>query len=464
MKKLFFLLILSSAAAAQQINPNQVNWSVPVNSSITGKDAIAGMSINGVYKAEQFSGATADVKIAACLAAAGAGTCDARGFGATTQTIAAQVVVGSGGLRQTLIFDPATLFQPSTASTNMFLLNQNGQMKGLHVVLPSSMTYAGNVITVNDNVREGNDLRIDGLMIDASAEPSDDNAAGNGIFLSGTDATTQSIAFAAVQHVRCIGLLHCLYVTSNGSGFVNGNHFYDIQSSYSGSTVELNSTGANGVEGNLFSELSGEADVTAGIILSGTGPVSFNIFSPIKIWDTSVGVSVTGSNAVRNVFVGSQDGTISDSNLAASAWPNQNYYFLPGSSSNIGWSPLAAQGISINASRTWGGAQNAMGLGWNQTGGSGEADYFTNVYNGGTNWAHLFYAPNSGETAYSALGGFYQNGTFNAIGGVQSNGSWVPASSGTATAGQLACIKSAGPPPVIGTCTAVSGATCTTCN
>ena len=37
-------------------------------------------------------------------------------------------------------------------------------------------------------------------------------------------------------------------------------------------------------------------------------------------------------------------------------------------------------------------------------------------------------------------------------------------SGGTQTAGQLACIKSVGPPLQIGTCTAVSGATCTTCN
>ncbi|MGO8708688.1 MAG: hypothetical protein ACLQMG_13535, partial [Terracidiphilus sp.] len=40
----------------------------------------------------------------------------------------------------------------------------------------------------------------------------------------------------------------------------------------------------------------------------------------------------------------------------------------------------------------------------------------------------------------------------------------VPVASSTQTAGQLACIKSAGPPPVIGTCTAVSGASCSTCN
>lgn len=37
-------------------------------------------------------------------------------------------------------------------------------------------------------------------------------------------------------------------------------------------------------------------------------------------------------------------------------------------------------------------------------------------------------------------------------------------SNGTQTAGKLACIKAVGPPPVIGTCTAVSGASCTSCN
>lgn len=44
-----------------------------------------------------------------------------------------------------------------------------------------------------------------------------------------------------------------------------------------------------------------------------------------------------------------------------------------------------------------------------------------------------------------------------------SSGQALPTISGTQTAGQLACIKSANP-TVLGTCTAVSGATCTTCN
>jgi hypothetical protein len=42
--------------------------------------------------------------------------------------------------------------------------------------------------------------------------------------------------------------------------------------------------------------------------------------------------------------------------------------------------------------------------------------------------------------------------------------STIEHSSPTVTPGQLACIKAAGPPPIIGTCTAVSGATCTSCN
>jgi hypothetical protein len=51
-------------------------------------------------------------------------------------------------------------------------------------------------------------------------------------------------------------------------------------------------------------------------------------------------------------------------------------------------------------------------------------------------------------------------------GGTVSIGSnYVPLqSTGTQTGGYLACIKSAGPPIIIGTCTAVSGATCTACN
>lgn len=57
---------------------------------------------------------------------------------------------------------------------------------------------------------------------------------------------------------------------------------------------------------------------------------------------------------------------------------------------------------------------------------------------------------------------FGVNGTIKAGSGA---GNYVPLqSTGTQTAGALACIKSVGPPVVIGTCTAVSGATCTTCN
>src|ERR1700732_1620578 len=54
-------------------------------------------SINNVVYADTQTGATADAKINACIAAlpANGGTCDARGFGSTSQTIAAKVTVGT---------------------------------------------------------------------------------------------------------------------------------------------------------------------------------------------------------------------------------------------------------------------------------------------------------------------------------------------------------------------------------
>jgi hypothetical protein len=66
----------------------------------------------GVYCVTAFSGATADVQIAACLAAApNGGICDARGFGASSQTIAAcPLVLGGTGSSVGLLINTATTF------------------------------------------------------------------------------------------------------------------------------------------------------------------------------------------------------------------------------------------------------------------------------------------------------------------------------------------------------------------
>ena len=90
--------------------PGYVTYSYPI--SVLGSSFT---SINNVVYADTQPGATADAKLNNCMAAlpAGGGTCDARGFGATTQTIAATVNVGSNvgsGKTVTLLIDRTTKF------------------------------------------------------------------------------------------------------------------------------------------------------------------------------------------------------------------------------------------------------------------------------------------------------------------------------------------------------------------
>jgi hypothetical protein len=75
-----------------------------------------------IFKVEQFPGTTADTKLNTCAAAtASGGVCDARGFGATQQTIAATVFIGTqssvngyNAPYQKFLFSPATAFVPAS--------------------------------------------------------------------------------------------------------------------------------------------------------------------------------------------------------------------------------------------------------------------------------------------------------------------------------------------------------------
>lgn len=211
------------------------------------------------------SGTTADAWITSAFAVLGgqSGTVDARGFGNSTQTFNSTVSCGtaSNAVHQTLIFDPATSIKPSTAGMTLFNVYRNCAMIGAHVLLPSGMTFSGSVFSVTDNVREPNMLSISDWFIDASAETNYDNSAGYGVYLSGSNTSTQSIAFASFTHGRCLGLKRCVYATNTGSGWVNGNFFSDIVGTYSGAVIELNGSSTSSgaaISGNIFSGLQGE--------------------------------------------------------------------------------------------------------------------------------------------------------------------------------------------------------------
>lgn len=81
-------------------------------------DSFSAETTNNIRWADRFPGATADVKINAAITdlPATGGIVDCRGFANTTQTIAAQVAVGSATKRVTLIFDARTLFNITVAT------------------------------------------------------------------------------------------------------------------------------------------------------------------------------------------------------------------------------------------------------------------------------------------------------------------------------------------------------------
>lgn len=93
------------------------------------------------YNADQFSGATADVVLNACLTAATGGTCDARGL-FSTQTVAATVNIPAS---TTLLLGNANYSCTITNSTACFSVATHGSIIGIG----GGLTSAGNATTVS---------------------------------------------------------------------------------------------------------------------------------------------------------------------------------------------------------------------------------------------------------------------------------------------------------------------------
>lgn len=94
---------------------NEWTWRVRKNGDQIGTGALTYPKINNIRYADQFAGATADVKINAAVTdlAGKSGIVDCRGFGDSTQTLAAHVQLGGTvfpGQSITLLIDPATRF------------------------------------------------------------------------------------------------------------------------------------------------------------------------------------------------------------------------------------------------------------------------------------------------------------------------------------------------------------------
>lgn len=337
-------------------------------------------SFSGVRYADQYSGADAGAQIAAAIAdlPSTGGVVDARGFDATSQTISSTITVGSSTKPVKLIFNPATVFHASADNVNLFNLGSNSEISDLYVYLSDRLSYTGNVISLVDLYTDGERATLRNVRIMASGV-----VGGKGIYITGTNTTTQRVAFVTLDGIRIFGLSRGIHIKTSGSGWVNGNHFSNIEITDSVIPLEMESTSATAgsvIEGNLFSNFSieGGSHTTAGIKLNTTaGQVRYNQFLGMDIWDTTSvpPIQVVGAASVNNLFVGRWDGTYSDAS-------RQNNYIslLGGIYDTANLSPWFNNSAHVNGNLLVGGTSPTITA--NGTTGDIAASTFSGAHNG----------------------------------------------------------------------------------
>jgi hypothetical protein len=318
MKNIFLLFALASAATLAQ-TPQYLPKS---GGTMTGP--FNAPSVNGISNVLLYAGATADVQINACLAANA--VCDARGYGATTQSIAATVEVGAGGAFKTLLVSPSTQFSPASTGVTMFKVDRNGVLRDLHISISNSFT--GKAMDVEDTITTNNvqAFSIDGLSIDAGTYAT----GGYGLYLAPPSGSYIQLTNFSNVHVN--GLRYSMYIKVAGTNtYFNGNNFSNLVLEGNGTALTIDNAGLQ-VMANHFTNLQTDG---SGCALSyvGTSPTTGNFFSG-HLWDTTTPICNTSTNAIQNVFTGAMDFPYTDSKSLSAQYPSQNIYNLVGGVTN----------------------------------------------------------------------------------------------------------------------------------
>ena len=279
--------------------------------SLSGYPLLNVSSINNVIYPCLLTGATSDIQLNSALAMVSAGgTVDAHCYAATQPTIASTVTVGNN---QTLLLDPATIFRPASASTNMFNLQAGGIITGLSVNT-TNVSYTGQVLTINTAVADGTPTKVENANL-VQSSTSTSSVSGTGIALI---APLNGIAFVRFDHVQTVGFTDPLLLDASGgpsaSYFVNGNIFTDFKTKNGANCVHLKTlANANGavVAGNLFSDLSCQEGPASqkSIWLDGSTlyGISYNTFPGVQLWDYAGNTFYAGAASNNNTFIGQME-------------------------------------------------------------------------------------------------------------------------------------------------------------
>ena len=324
-------------------NPNLVNINTLATSNLTA-NAFTTQAINTTLYADQFPGATADIQINSAIAALGSngGVVDCSGYGATTQSIATSIIVPSNvWLRGNL----ATKFQPA-ANNGCFIIQPNGRISGFWVDTANltANTLSASIFTLTGGTYKDGELTLlADLLITATNQLTANGAA---ILFDTTSGGSGPIAFVSTKRIRINGMGIGIFLRTSGSEWINGCHFEDIEISSAPVGYVLDAGGSIGIGGNLFSNCSFEAgtitinvNANIGIFMEGSGPILYNTFANIDIWDSTTPIENINAAAAGNYFFGRIDGTVSDSTGA------NNYVNLLTSTMQL--NSLSIDGLSI---------------------------------------------------------------------------------------------------------------------
>jgi len=265
---------------------------------------------NNVVMVDQEPGATADAKFSACIRTlrSSGGSCNATGFGGTTQTLAATVTTVPGVY---LIMSPATTFQPSGPAVDMFSIAENSGIDGLTVNALKVSNYDGTVVKFAANCLQSDRCYLRDFNLINGTNGTNPQT-GTAVLLQAASGVN-ALSFVEVGPGKITGFLNGLYLTATGpiasNNFVNDTKIHNVTITNAVHCITLYSDPGD-VEGNTFDQVTCEAG--GGNIAHATGFVvegsagsnaKANMFINGNIWDYGVTTTQTSYSFDANTSV-----------------------------------------------------------------------------------------------------------------------------------------------------------------
>lgn len=253
----------------------------------------------------------------ACSALPGSGGTIVITHGAAVERLSTTISCGNASKPVTFIFDPSTVIQPASPTTNIFQLSENNTVQGLHIDTTNEQSYAGNALFNNES--QG----IDNLTLTNITVKNGTGSLASCLHFATTGSTVSWVEFAEIQNFTCTagtGATAVIFLVSK-DGFINANHISGpkIFQAKFGIQVALAASATGQFNGNTLVNYEYEAlslsTALAGIDFSSPGPgatgnVSRNTVS-MNAYDLSGGHSVTidgGTSLIcANLFQGELD-------------------------------------------------------------------------------------------------------------------------------------------------------------